>query len=373
MARIPDASALERATPRANTAVVADNSGEIAADALVREGQRVQQREDRLAYSKARSALARADLEARSALENDREWATHETRYRSAMGKALEASSALIGSGTDRALFEEEARLDLDRGAVAIAGQARRIEVDFGRSSLTDALEANRTAALSAKDGDIRGRLIGATADALIGAEQKGYISSEERAKLWQRWREDYSEGYVDMLAPAEQVKALQEDGGPAGFLSPDRKALRLRQAQDALERERREREIEEKVRLTEARQAMSDRFRDMQVAAQLGIPVEVPPKAVLESLYGANDGAQRYETATRLASLSSDVQRLNELPSAEIAGKVDSYAPTGVAGAAEKAQMQAALASSARQILDARAKDPAGYLIRSSAPTQRA
>jgi hypothetical protein len=67
--------------------------------------------------------------------------------------------------------------------------------------------------------------------------------------------------------------------------------------------------ESEKTAKLTEARQAMNDQLRDIQAAAQLGIPVtQVPPRAVLEGLYGKHEGGQKYENAQAMADLSVKV-----------------------------------------------------------------
>lgn len=375
MPRLPDASDLPQRTPRSTRGVSIDRSGEIIGSTLVAVEQQKRAADDRFAYTQARQSLLAADLEARKQLENDNDWPTYEQRYRSAVESRIGEVAKTIRSPRDRSLFEQEARLDLEQGTIGIRQQARRKEVDWGRSTLDASLADSRQLALTSKDPIYRQSVVENAKAALQAAQEKGYVSAEEATGQWQRWVTDYADGFVDTLSAEDQVRHLSQipDDSPVKFLPEDRRATRLKAAQREVDALRREREAEQRARLTEARQAMNDRLRDMQVAASLGLPVDVPPKATFLALYGDQEGAQRYQTAEKLAALSGDVAELQQLSTDELIQKVSSYVPTQVEGAAEQVQLQSALASNVSRIIEAREKDPAGYLAQQSPVVRKA
>jgi len=227
MPRIPDASQLGYSVPRTRTPRFQDRSGEIVADAVGRFGQTVgqvanqlQEREDSFAYAQAKSALLTADVEARRALENDSDWSTYEKRYSETMTKAREKAAGMIRGNRDRALFDMDAKLDMERGVGEIRNVAKRKEIDWGRASLDGMLQSNRTAALNAKDEPTRAALILATQDAINGAKAKGYLSEQEAMNHQQAWTADYAEGFVGMQPAEERIKLLGGSGpAPTGLL----------------------------------------------------------------------------------------------------------------------------------------------------------
>lgn len=246
MPRIPDSSQLGYSVARANTPHFTDRSGEIEADAVGDLAATVSQaagvlqaREDQFNYARAKSSLIQADIDARRSLENDQDWETYERRYSDSMKKALEGASKMIRGKRDRALFDADAKIDLERGIGEIRNIAKRKEVDWGRSSLDSLLESNRTAALNAKDEPTRAALIGATQDAITGAAAKGYLSEQEATNQRQAWTSNYAEAFVGMQSAAERIKTLQDakPGTIADYISPDRRAALL----DASKRENRD------------------------------------------------------------------------------------------------------------------------------------
>jgi hypothetical protein len=374
MPRLPDAEDLRRSAPQSRRGIVTNHSGEILGNTLQQVGAQRAEADDKFAYALARNTVLSADLAARKQLENDPDWGTYEQRYTESLQADIKSAAGQIRNNRDRALFEQEAKLDVERGAVGIRQQARAKEVDWGRAGVDSGLASSREAAMQAKDPNLRWAYIDNVKALLKGAQQKGYIDQAEAESQWQRWSVDYADGLLDTYDAAKQVELLSNPNNPESpnkLLPADRVAVRLKAAEREVEAMRREAEAEQRAKLTEGRQAMTDRMRDMQVAAQMGIPVDVPPRATLRALYGDQEGDQRFKTAQRLATLSADVSSLQHLPADELIAKVQSYQPTQVEGAAEKAQLQAALGASAGRILEQRAKDPAGYLTQNS-PTVR-
>lgn len=239
MPRIPDSSSLGYSVPQARTPRFQDRSGQIVGDATARlagtigqAAEVLQEREDRFSYAQAKSALLQADIEARRSLENDQDWPTYEKRYTESMTKAREKAAGLIRGNRDRALFDMDAKLDVERGIGEIRGLSKRKEIDWGRASLDSTLEANRTAALNAKDEPTRAALIAATQEMIGGAKAKGYLSEQEAVNHQQAWTANYAESYVGMQ-PAEQRVAMlsKPKGTVADYIAPDRRVTLLEAA----------------------------------------------------------------------------------------------------------------------------------------------
>lgn len=338
MPRIPDATSLGYSVPQARTPRFQDRSGQIVGDATQRLAGTIgqaanvlQEREDKFSYAQAKSTLLQADIEARRELENDADWATYEKRYTERMAKARETAAGFIRGNRDRALFDMDAKLDVERGVGEIRGLARRKEVDTGRAGLASMMEGARTTALEAKDEPTRASIIRNIQDGLDGAVQKGYITEQERVSQSQSWSTSYAEGFIDTLPYDKQVEVLSKpEGTAAQLLAPDRRANLLRQAQNALRIERDRAEAERKSGLIEMRQALTDQLRDITVGAQMGLPVSVPSKAVLQAAFGDREGEQRYQFAQAASRLSGDVAALQQLPTDQIVARVESYKPGG-------------------------------------------
>lgn len=381
MPRIPDESQLGYSVPRTRTPRFQDRSGEIVADAvggfartLGQAAGSLQEHDDQFNYARAKSTLLTADVEARKELENDQDWETYEKRYSERMSKAREDASGLIRGGRSRSLFDMDAKLDVERGLGEVRGLAKRKEVDTGRAGIASMLESSRTTALEAKDEATRSSIIRNIQDGLEGAVQKGYISEQERVSQAQSWSTSYAEGFVDTLPFDKQVEVLSKpEGTAAKLLAPDRRANLLRQAQNALRAERDRAEADRRSRLIEVRQSLTDQLRDITVGAQMGLPVDVPAKAVLQAAFGEREGTQRYELASKAAGMSGDIAALQQLPTDEILAQLDSYKPTKTEGAADQAQLYGMVSNSAREIIKQRQDDPAGYLTQFAPRSQAA
>jgi hypothetical protein len=376
MPRLPDVTDLgARPVPQSRRPVVTDQSGEIMGRAvesasanLIQLSAQRQERQDRIGYATARSSLLQADIAARQSLENDNDFATYESRYREKLGKARQDAAQNIRGRTDRALFEQDTAVDLERGATEIRGLARRKEVDIGRAGFADTLQKNRTAALEAGDEGTRSALIASTQEAITGAAERGYISAQEAIDHRQRWTADYAEGFLDIKGLPERIKILSEPKGtPADYIAPDRRAVLLKAAQNELKAE------QGRIQ-AEARQMLSDQMQDISAAAQAGVPVkQVPSKAALQFAFGEREGAQRYDSARKLANMSVEVSSLHGLPADELIAQADVYRPTQVEGAAEQSQLYGVMSRAVSGILNERQKDPAGYLLQHSEPVQQA
>jgi hypothetical protein len=247
MARLPDVTALgARPVPQSRQPVITDQSGEIVGQAVESAGntliQLSAQREarlDRIGYANARSTILQADIAARRELENDNDFATYETRYREKLGQARQDAIGHIRGRTDRALFEQDSALDVERGVTEVRGLARRKEVDTGRAGLDETLQKNRTAAHEAQDEGTRAALIQSTQEAITGATERGYISAQEAVDRRQLWTTDYALGALEILSPQKRLEALENPAkSVATYLPADVRAKLKEQAQADLQRE---------------------------------------------------------------------------------------------------------------------------------------
>ena len=373
MARLPDVDSLgARPIPQSRERFVpsARPGADIAAglNDLATAGFQIAERQDRLAYAKSKSGLLMEDLRVRAELENDQDWETYEQRYRDRMKKARETASGQIRDPMDRAAFEQDSDFDIERGALAVRGLAKAKEVDTGRATTSSILETNRTAALETKDAGTRTALIQSTSDALRGAREKGYISAQEEEGQWKRWTADYGEGFLKVQTLPKRIDMLSNPKGtPADFVAPDRRAVLLKAAKNELESEQR-------ARLSELRQSLTDQMQDISAAAQAGIPVQnVPARESFVAAFGDREGAQRYESARKLANLSAEVASLHGKSNLDLMQQVEQYRPKQVEGAAEQGQLYNFMTRSVSQIMAARENDPAGYLMQNSPTVQKA
>jgi hypothetical protein len=324
MPRIPDSSQLGYSAPQTRTPRFQDRSGQIVGDATQRLAGTIgqvagalQEREDKFSYAQAKSTLLQADVEARKSLENDPDWSTYETRYSESMTKAREKAVGLIRGNRDRALFDMDAKLDVERGVGEVRGLARRKEVDTGRASLESTLAANRSAALSAPDEATRSSFHSASLDMIGGAVQKGYFTAEEGGAVGRRYSESYAEGFIDTQDLSRQIEVLRKpEGTPANFLAPDRRANLLKSALNEQRILRDRAEAEAKARQAELRVALGERVRDASAAYRMGLDFDDPPSQTDFMLaLGPEDGKKAFAELQKDQALAVELNSISRLP----------------------------------------------------------
>lgn len=380
MPRIPDVTSLgERRIPVGRAPEYQDQSGEIIAASIGNAARQLgsavsdfADRRDNFRVAKAGAAFSTAEASARQFQDND--WETYETRYRESMAKVKETALKDVRFPANRQALELQFDSAVERGVMNVRQAARTKEIEFGRADLSSMLDSYRTAALSSNDEAMRAKSIAGAQLAIQSALENQYINPTDAEGLRSNWTRSYAEGFVDTLPFEKQVEVLSKPEGTAvQLLAPDRRANLLRQAQASLRAERERAEAERRASSIELRQALSDQLRDITEGAQLGLPVNVPSKAVLQAAFGEREGAQKYDLATKAASLSGDIAALQQMPTPEIMARVDAYKPTQTDGAADQAQLYRMVAKSAGDIIKQRQEDPAGYLAQYAPKTQAA
>jgi hypothetical protein len=369
-ARIPDVDAV-RGTPRSNRAISSDRSGEIVAGAfedmgatLFRAGVHQQDRIDReeaqadqLQLARARQALTLESLAFEDETADDRDADTLEERHSTRLFKTRDRAAALLKDPLTRQAFEIEAETEIALGNARQRQRAGKIRTDNGRADLDEILAGARTAALETDEATASG-LIANVDRALRGAVDSGFITAEDRTNRRQAWVRDYALARLETLTPSERIKAIEDrENSAARFLDADVRARVLRDAQ-----------AEVATNLTEQRQAMGDRLRDIGAAAAAGLPIgSVPSEAELKTLFGEHEGAQRHAAVVSARQVSIAVSAMHSMSTDELLKQVASSAPQQVEGAAEQAQTNAFIAGRTQAILAERERDPAGYLAQYS------
>ena len=338
MAKLPDTYG-RRPTPQSRTQIASDQSGQIIGQAITRFGTALearQARQDRFAYAQAKASLLTADLDARRELEDDDDWATYEKRYREHLKKARDQANNLITSEEDRALFDSESTIAIERGATAIRAKAKVREVSWGRADLAERLEKIREAALNAEDEPSRTALVQTATDLIDGARDRDYIDEVAAVRMGRAWTESYAKGYLDVQSPARRLEILKNPKGtPAEYLKTDVRAT----LKEAAEKEN------NTLRIRQDSQAQADRLFDqfekrgdaLGAARDIGDP-EVRDATVqrLRSRYTERDALQATERKERFERASNLIEQ---------GGKIEDI----------KAQDWAGLAVTQRQSLEKR------------------
>jgi hypothetical protein len=89
------------------------------------------QKDDALSYSNAKNEYLIASIEEQDKLADDQDFATHGERYSTAMKGHYERLFPTVRSARDQQLFDSEARLMDERGAVAVGENSRVKEIDW--------------------------------------------------------------------------------------------------------------------------------------------------------------------------------------------------------------------------------------------------
>lgn len=335
MPKIPDVTSLgERRAPIGRAPTYEDRSAEIAAESIGNAARQLggavvdfADRRDSFRVAKAGASFSTAEATARQFQDND--WETYETRYRESMRKVREDTLKDVRLPANKAALELQFDTAIERGALGVKQQARDKEIEFGRADLTGMLNSYRNSALSSSDNAVRGQNVTGAQLAIKSALDNGYIRPTEAENINKSWAESYGEGVLDTLPFAKQVEMLRKpEGTPAGFLPLDKRANLLRQAENQVRLERERAEAEQRSKMIEVRQSLTDQLRDVMAGAQMGLPVSVPSRDLLKAAFGDREGEQRYQLATKAAQMSGDIASLQQLPTDEIVARVESYNP---------------------------------------------
>lgn len=185
-------------------------------------GQRIQEREDRLGYIKAKSEFLKKKTEADSAFMDDEDYKTFVPRYSEAMNKARDESLQAIRHPDLKAQFEADAGLDIQQGLSRTAQLAWMKEKEYGKAGVINVLSQNREAFLRAGDEATRAAIIKNDLDTIQTARDVGYVAADDAEAMRIKRTEDLAKAYIGTKDPYEQLRLLREKQGYAEFIPMD-------------------------------------------------------------------------------------------------------------------------------------------------------
>jgi hypothetical protein len=343
------------------------------------------QKQDRYNFAMAKSSFLKSQIEAENELDQDQDYATYAKRYGDKMTKARDQAIAMVTSPSDRALFQQDLDLDIQRGLGAVARKAKSKETDVGRGALMDTIAANREIALQSTDDEARASVIKSTTDAIEGAKDRGYLTEQEAVRMRQGATEDYALASVRMLEPAARLDALSKPG-IVDLIPTDKRAELKMQAENQVEAERRRLEAEARQRQVEARQMqainrmeLGSRVQDAQAAWSQGLEFnDAPTKADFVAAYGPEKAAKRYESeVAKPQALAPAIREFATADPQERQAILSRFQPAqdGTAGEGfkEDSQLYQHLTSVAVGLMKQQQTDPAAYVAKYSPVVQRA
>lgn len=225
MYRLPTKNDLgARPTPQVSSSIARYSAAGVEERALENLGNTVekigsdfQDRRDARELAVAKSEFIRQSITASNAFEDDPDPDTYEKRYTEMMQKAKNTAASSIKNAQNRALFEEQIKIDIARGEQQIKGLADKKRGDYARATLADTLEQNTDALLRAKTAEDRAALLAATEDAVLLTADDGHISYEQAQKQLSGFESTYAIARYNSMTSQEQYEALkkeQEKGG---------------------------------------------------------------------------------------------------------------------------------------------------------------
>ncbi|MBP5059139.1 hypothetical protein HUS95_28945 [Pseudomonas chlororaphis] len=336
------------------------------------------EKRDRYNSALAKSSFLKAQIDLENELDQDQDYATYEKRYTERMNKARDQAAGLITSPGERALFQQDLDLNIQRGLGNVMQKAKNKEKDVGRGALLDTIATNRETALRSTDEATRASVIQSTTDAINGAMDRGYLTAQEAVKMRQGATEDYALASVQMLDPSGRLAALSKSG-IADLIPTDKRAELKMQAENQIEMEQRRQAAEARQRAVEVRQLqainrmeLSSRVQDAQSAYSQGYEYENPPsKADFYASMDKGQAEKAYSSFLKTQEAAPVMQELRTSPESEWPSILQRFQPAqgGVAGEGfkEDSQIYQHLLSASETFRKQRQADPASYAMNTS------
>lgn len=176
---------------------------------FMRAGDQIQDRVDRLEYSRAKAMFLRSKVEADNAFDDDQDYKTFEPRYRERLNKSAEQSLKNVSNGRVREALMADMALDFERGVATIKDKARGREKDENRAFLSKDIEASMQTALQA-DRPTAAAILESMTMQINASRDKGYLTAQEAEKMRQDLAGNYAVQRVSLMPPEKQLEALQ-------------------------------------------------------------------------------------------------------------------------------------------------------------------
>ncbi len=218
MAQLPQASDYGARVGLRSNRVDLPGQGELAvADALANAaaaftGMAIEhkQKDDALSYSNAKNEYLIADIQERDKLQDDQDFATHDERYRTAMKGHYERLFPTVKSNRDRVLFDSEARLMNERGAVAVGDNSRTKEIDWNLGQFSKNMTAAKGIILAASDAQTAQDAMFGVLEQGAAIRERGYLTEEQYQAAMQKFVTETAFARLVAMDPAEREILLE-------------------------------------------------------------------------------------------------------------------------------------------------------------------
>lgn len=257
MARLPDVNDLgARPIPQSRQGIASNPAAGVVGQAVAGLGQTVeaagaQQMDvrDKLQYATARAAVLKADTDTRTALRDDPDYSTYGARYKAAMGTAQTTAAASIADKEDRATFETQTGVDINRGAYDLGELAHAKAKDAKVAAGQGALDTSAQVAVSAPDDKTREQALLNGGQIIDGLAASGAID----ATTAQREKKNFAQSFFtnsvkaaiatgDLAEAKRRAATFKDRMAPATFVAVNddidveqRRADAVAKAQQAL------------------------------------------------------------------------------------------------------------------------------------------
>lgn len=264
MATIPAPYNVRRVSVGTNRVDLPSEQAEMAvADALVTATQEFarlslqhQEKQDRVAYSRATSALLEEDIRIRRELEEQGNWQTYSDDYRTRINSAIERIRPMIRDRDDLAVWDADSRVSVERGISAMSEKALRREIDEDTAALLDSIETLKDQMHDMDPATLNRALLNIN-ERINARVDRGWMDPVAGANLRAATVEDMVSAQLLMMPEEEALAALQDSmdadpdrenlmnegtGSIADFL-PDHEKMALYKRIEATYKIRRDRE----------------------------------------------------------------------------------------------------------------------------------
>lgn len=268
-------------------------------DTIGRIGERVQEREDKLNYARAKTEYLKQKIQIESEFDNDNDYATFGDRYKEKITKARSGAANLIRNPTMRESFQLDTDVDIEQGLAVVGKKAFAREADNGRANLTSLLDENQKLILSTKDPLARESAYKNVSASIDTAVENNYLDREAGANLKRKFAEESALGEFTSQTAQSQLDMIKNNHPALAFIPADkRKQLEERAASAILSQTFMQKRIE-KMQRAEIYDGLADQLESVggditQIPAKTFLALS-PEQQLKLRQYGTNLASGKY------------------------------------------------------------------------------
>lgn len=198
-------------------------------------GEQIQDRDDKLNYSRAKTEYLKQKIQIESSFENDSDYATYGERYKDKIGKARESAVGLIRNPMLRESFQQDTDIDIEQGLAGMAKKAFARESDNGRANLATVLDDNQKLILSTGDPAIRASAYNNVNSAIDSAAANNWLDKEASGNLKRKFAEESALGEFTAKSAKDQLEMLSGNHPALQFIPLDKRRALEDRAKSAI------------------------------------------------------------------------------------------------------------------------------------------